>query len=125
MGFFSRIFRTNPGPVRPSAKADCRTSDWPFDQPPNAAAITTRQVLEKAEEIHAVVHYSDDHSWGFLCGTTDAAEDGRVIVMQEAVQLDDTLRSIADLPPGWKAWREHRGSPWIKEENDEGNAPSP
>jgi hypothetical protein len=53
------------------------------------------------------VHYSDDHDWAFVCGTTDATEDGRVIAMEEALALDPTLREIANLPPGWTAWRDH------------------
>lgn len=92
---------------------------WPFDRPPKTRAITTRQVLEGKEEIHVAVHYSDDHSWAFLCGTTDEKEDGRVITMAEAMKLDATLSSIADLPPGWKAWRESRGGPWQRSENFE------
>ncbi|PZO55539.1 MAG: hypothetical protein DCF15_10330 [Phormidesmis priestleyi] len=52
---------------------------WLFDQAPNVAAITTRQVIEENAEILVVVHYEDDHSWAFLCGSTDRDEDGRVI----------------------------------------------
>ncbi len=87
-------------------------ADWPFDQGPNVAAITTRQVLNDGLPILRVTHYSDDHDWAFVCGTTDATEDGRVIAMDEALHLDPTLRSIADLPPGWTAWREQVGAPW-------------
>lgn len=118
MSILSRIFGRK-GPVKPSADATHRTAEWPFDQSPNTAAITSRQVLEGEQEIHVVVHYSDDHSWAFLCGTTDDPQDGRVIVMSEALEVDGTLASIADLPPGWKAWRESRGDPWQKAENFE------
>jgi hypothetical protein len=86
--------------------------DWPFDQAPNVAAITTRQVLEDGLPILCVTHYSDDHDWAFVCGTTDATEDGRVITMEEALNLDPTLRTIADLPPGWTAWRQQVGAAW-------------
>lgn len=106
LSFLQRLF----GRGRPA-------TPWPFDRPRKARAITTRQVLEGSEEIHVVVHYSDDHSWAFLCGTTDAKEDGRVITMADAVNLDDTLRGIADLPPGWKAWRENRDAAWQRAEN--------
>jgi hypothetical protein len=85
---------------------------WPFDQAPNVAAITTRQVIEQKLPILSVTHYSDDGSWGFVCGTTDATEDGRVIAMSEALEIDPTLREIADLPPGWTARRERVGSMW-------------
>lgn len=87
-------------------------SAWPFDQAPNAAAITTVGVLEKGLPILVVRHYHDDHSWAFLCGTTDATEDGRVVGMGELVALDPSLYSIADLPPGWIARRVSAGRVW-------------
>lgn len=92
-------------------------NDWPFDQAPNVASITTRQVLEDGLPILNVVHYDDDHSWAFTCGTTDATEDGRVIGMGTALKLDPTLVTIANLPPGWCAYRKAVGAPWVRELN--------
>jgi len=89
-------------------------NDWPFDQAPHVAAVTTRQVIEQRLPILRVTHYSDDDSWGFVCGTTDATEDGRVIAMREALEFDPTLREIADLPPGWTARRERVGGIWLR-----------
>ena len=89
--------------------------DWPFDQAPDAAAITTRQVINEGSPILRVTHYSDDHSWAFVCGTTDNADDGRVISMAEAVGLDPSLLEIADLPPGWSAWRAKFGGDWSRQ----------
>ena len=86
--------------------------DWPFDQAPDVAAVTTRQVIEQKLPILCVRHYSDDHSWAFVCGTTDVTEDGRVIAMSEALEIDPTLGAIADLPPGWTAHREKVGGSW-------------
>src|SRR5262245_32079368 len=85
---------------------------WPFDQAPNVAAITTKQVIEFNSPIRQVVHYLDDHSWAFLCGTTEEIDDYRVIHMEEMLNRDETLRSIADLPPGWSAWRDDKNSSW-------------
>jgi hypothetical protein len=93
-------------------------ADWPFDQAPNVAAITTRQVLVDHAPILRVTHYADDHSWAFLCGTSDATQDGRVIAKARALQLDPTLRTIAELPPGWTAWREHVGATWHRFQNE-------
>jgi hypothetical protein len=87
-------------------------SAWPFDQDQNVAAITTRQVLDDGLPILNVVHYPDDDSWGFTCGTTDVTDDIRVIGMGEAVDLDPTLHTIADLPSGWRASREFVGALW-------------
>ncbi len=87
-------------------------ADWPFDQAPNVAALTTVRVLKDKLPILRVTHYSDDDSWAFVCGTTSATEDGRVIGMGEALSLDPTLRTIADLPPGWRASRDRVGGEW-------------
>jgi hypothetical protein len=94
-------------------------SSWPFDQSPDTAAITTRQIIEDGKEIRVVLHYSEDHSWAFLCGTTDEEKDGRIVAMKEVLALDDSIGSVADLPPGWKAWRKQRGSVWHRTENFE------
>ena len=88
---------------------------WPFDQAPNVAAVTTRQVLE-GNPILCVVHYDDDHSWAFTCGTTNDEADGRVISMLEAVDLDSTIKEVADLLPGWKASRSAAGAKWQREQ---------
>lgn len=87
-------------------------TDWPFDQPRNAAAKTTVQVLMNGSPILQVTHYEADHSWTFLCGTTASEKDGRMVAMEEAVELDPTLLEIAELPPGWSAWRKKVGSQW-------------
>jgi hypothetical protein len=88
--------------------------DWPFDQAPNVAAISSRQVIELDYPILLVTHYEDDHSWAFLCGTTESSADGRVIGMGNALNRDPTLRQIADLPPGWSARRKDNDSEWVK-----------
>jgi len=96
-------------------------NDWPFDQAPNIAAITTRQVIESGLPILTVVHYADDDSWAFVCGTTNATEDGRVIGMGTALKIDPTLATISDLPPGWCAYRRAMGEPWSREPNADEN----
>ena len=94
------------------------SSNWPFDQAPNVAAITTVRVLKEKLPILRVTHYADDHSWAFVCGTTNATEDGRVIGMYHVLSLDPTLRSIADLPPGWTAWRDRVGGEWHRAQSE-------
>jgi hypothetical protein len=91
---------------------------WPFDQAPNVAAITTRQVVELNYPIRQVVHYSDNNSWAFTCGTTEDEDDYRLVHMEDILILDESLRSIADLPPGWSAWRENKESTWERMEDD-------
>ena len=83
------------------------------------SAITTRQVLREGHPILRVVHYPDDHTWAFTCGTTDDPEDGLVLGMGCIVEHDHTLHTIADLPPGWGASRNAVGEPWQRYETAE------
>jgi hypothetical protein len=88
--------------------------DWPFDQAPNVVAITTVRVIEDGLPILRVTHYDDDDSWAFVCGTTNDTTDGRVITMKTALKIGPSLREIADLPPGYTAFRNAVGSEWIR-----------
>jgi hypothetical protein len=90
---------------------------WPFDQAPNTAALTTRQVIDLKSPIRHLIHY-DDGTWAFLCGTTSETDDYRVVHMSHILELDDTLREVADLPLGWSAWREDGQSPWERFQED-------
>lgn len=92
--------------------------NWPFDQAKNVATITTKQVVKESFPILMVVHYEEDDSWAFTCGTTNKSEDLMVVGMGEAVNLDTTLYSIADLPPGWSATRESINSEWVRTKDE-------
>ena len=84
--------------------------DWPFDQPRNCAAITIRPIVFDGAPILHATH--DDHGWPFL-GREDADEaQGAVVALSTIVRLDPSVLDVADLPPGWHAWRESRSSPW-------------
>ena len=46
--------------------------DWPFDDPPNVAVVTTRDVTEDKVPILFVSHDRDDGAWQFLTGRAGA-----------------------------------------------------
>ena len=87
--------------------------DWPFDQEPGVAAITTRRVLDGAP-ILFVSHDRNDHGWQFLDEDAGDPDDSRVIGMGTALELDASLGRIADLPPGWIAERADASSSWSR-----------
>ena len=87
--------------------------NWPFDQVRDVATITTRQVIYENLPILIATHYSDDHSWAFLCGTTNNEEDAMVVGMGRMIDMDETLFDVANLPPGWGAHRESVESKWV------------
>jgi hypothetical protein len=87
-------------------------SDWPFEDPPNTAAITTRLVLEDGAPILLVTHDEEDGGWQILCGTTDDPDDARVVGLGTMCARDSSLLELADLPEGWRAWRADIRAPW-------------
>lgn len=86
--------------------------EWPFDQERNVATVTTRQVALENYPVLSIVHYSDDHSWAFTCGTSNKSEDLMLVAMSEVLALDNSLYEIADLPPGWCAERKSVNDKW-------------
>lgn len=85
---------------------------WPFDQPRNCVAVSLRSILQGGASVLLVTHEADDHSWQFLSGEKKELEDAVLVGMATVVDCDITLREVADLPPGWEAWRVAVGSPW-------------
>ena len=86
--------------------------DWPFSDPPNFNAFTTRQVLEGGRAILVVYHDVEDGAWQFHGPGEWAADDLVVICLSHAVDYDPTVRELADLPRGWGASRDGLGEPW-------------
>ncbi|MGF1841686.1 hypothetical protein L4C39_00555 [Vibrio clamense] len=91
---------------------------WSFDQDKNVAALITKQVVEQGLPILQVIHYSDDHSWAFMCGTTSNASDTLVVSMEQAVSFDASLYEIATMPPGCIASRNSVEEAWVCERVD-------
>jgi hypothetical protein len=92
-------------------------SVWPFDQPKNCAVFTTTQVMKDGQDIVYVFHDEGDHGWQFHYAGKKNVADAMVVALQEIVSHDSSVLEVADLPPGWKAWRERRGAPWQRAVN--------
>jgi hypothetical protein len=93
-------------------------SAWPFDQPKDCAVFTTTHVMKDGQDIIYVFHDEDDHGWQFhYAGEKDPA-DTMIVALEEIVGHDSSVLEIADLPPGWKAWRKKRGALWQKAKNE-------
>ena len=91
---------------------------WPFEDAPNTASITTVHVLNQTHPILLVTHDADDGTWQFLCATTNDPKDGRIVGLDCALGLDPSLAELADLPLGWRAWRDAPGQPWRRQATD-------
>jgi len=85
---------------------------WPFDDPPNLAVVTTRQVTEHGVAILFVSHDEDDGGWQFLTGEPPREEDARVVALRRIWLLDPSVGELANLPPRWQASRNTPADPW-------------
>ncbi len=93
------------------------SNDWPFDDPPNLACITTTKMLDEGHPILLVTHDEDDGGWQFLCGTANDPKDGRVVGLDCMYAIDPSIGELANLPLGWKAWRRSLNAEWQRAEN--------
>jgi hypothetical protein len=96
-----------------------REEEWPFADPISVAAITTRHILDGSLPILLVTHDSDDGGWQVLCGTTNEPDDGRVACLGCLFERDRSLAEVADLPLGWRAWRDSPQSTWVRAQSDD------
>ncbi|MDR7297683.1 hypothetical protein J2X16_003032 [Pelomonas aquatica] len=89
---------------------------WPFDQPRNCGVVTLRQIMEDGVAVLLVTHDEDDHGWQFLDGSENLdPADARHVCLEHVVNTDPTLYEVADIAPGWIAWRETPSDPWVRE----------
>jgi hypothetical protein len=94
-----------------------KMDDWPFDQPPNCATLTSRQIVQGSEPILHICHDEEGHGWQFLGSGNARIADAMVVSLLHILELDPSVRDVADLPPGWHAWRRMVSEPWIREPN--------
>jgi hypothetical protein len=94
-----------------------RKRAWPFADPKNAIALTMREVADGANPILLVTHDLEDGVWQFLDGRDDPDPDDAIVVCLEHMYgVDPTVGQLADLPLGWRAWRDAPNEPWKREE---------
>jgi len=90
---------------------------WPFADPENVIALTLREVADGKSPIVLVTHDADDGCWQFHDGRDNPNPgDGVVVCLEEMYKLDPSIGELADLPLGWRAWREAPGEAWNREE---------
>ncbi len=89
---------------------------WRFDQQPNCGVITTKDVMNKKNDILYVFHDEDDHGWQFLSANS-SDEDFALVTLQQIVDIDSSVKEIANIHPGWKASRKSKDDEWVIEQN--------
>ena len=84
---------------------------WPFHEAKNLGVLTTKRVIEDDYPVLLVTH-DDDGDWQFLCGTTNETKDGLLVCLDRIVEDHPSVVELADLPPGWQAFRDAPDGPW-------------
>jgi hypothetical protein len=90
-------------------------SEWPFDSPPDVACITVRAIVDGAKPVLMAARDADDGAWQLLTGDAFDNTEAMPVSLRSMVERDPTLLQLADLQPGWMAWREHRDVPWSRQ----------
>ncbi|MER8409552.1 MULTISPECIES: hypothetical protein [unclassified Mesorhizobium] len=94
-------------------------TEWKFENPKNTAVISTRKIFRGGGWIAYVSHDDDgddNESWQFYGNEAEVDQDDLILVaLVEVVELDGTVAQLADLPLGWRAWRDTKSSPWKRD----------
>jgi hypothetical protein len=98
-----------------AGRDDMNAERWPFEDPRNVATFTVREIVEGASPVLLVNHDNDDGAWQFLTGSEVSTSDLMIVGLGQMVKLDPSLEQLADLPLGWRAYREGPGKPWNRE----------
>ena len=94
-----------------------RRRKWPFADPKNAIALTMPEVAEGKNPILLVTHDADEGTWQFHDGRDDPdPNQGIVVCLEHVYAIDPSVGELADLPLGWRAWRDKPDQPWQREE---------
>ena len=90
---------------------------WPFGDASNTVAFTNHRVLREGHPVLLVSH-DHDGDWQFLCGGEDPGEC-LIVCLGCAFENDRTVGLVADLPIGWRAWRDSVNDCWHREPREE------
>lgn len=69
-------------------------------------------MIEANQPVLLVVHDADDGGWQFLTGDEFTVADARIVTLASILAIHPTLATLANLPPGWQAWRTTPEAPW-------------
>ena len=86
---------------------------FPFKDKPNTAVITCNHILDEKQPILYVSHDADDGCWQLLCSKEHDVEDSRIVALEEIFEMDKSIKKIANLNYGKKAYRKDKNDKWI------------
>jgi hypothetical protein len=87
---------------------------WPFNDPPNVAVFTTKQIVAGKDWIQYVSHDEDDGAWQFQPAGGSEVKEASIVGLEEMTKIDPTIIPLADLPIGWCASRTGPNGEWLR-----------
>jgi len=88
------------------------SGEWPFEDEPRVAVFTTSHIMRSGKPILRVSHDADDGTWQFHYGGPVSMKDAMIVALEEVLEIDPTIASLANLPLGYAATRKDRASAW-------------
>lgn len=85
---------------------------WPFNDPPNVAVFTSRQIIEKTDWIQYVSHDENDGAWQFHSASGTIEKDARIVSLKLITEIDPSVILLSTLPLGWFASRNAKNADW-------------
>ena len=88
-------------------------TSFKFKEPLDTAVFTCTHVVDDNHSILLVTH-DHDGDWQFLCGHgVHGEEDARMMSLAQAVELDNGLNGLFEMPVGVGAERKDEGDKWV------------
>jgi len=99
------------------------STPWPFQDPPSAQVFADATILRERQPIHFLSH-DQEGVWRFhdLDASYESVLAALPVNLSVVLELDPSLRAVADLAPGWVAFRLAVGDEWVRLRP---NTPSP
>lgn len=85
-----------------------------FSETPELGVFTSDRVVNGREPICLVFHH-ENGDWEFVTGKEEGSSEISLIHVGHIIESDPSIAVLADLPSGWKAWRESSASDWVRE----------
>lgn len=87
--------------------------EYKFSDAENTAVFTCNHIIDEKSPILYATH-DEEGDWQFLCGGNNHTEaNAKIISLKQAVELDNTLNELYEMPVGVGAEREKVGAKWI------------
>lgn len=89
---------------------------WTFEDDPDVACISIRQILDGTIPVLHVAHDPDEvAAWQFLGLETPDVTDGVFVSLGWMINHDPSIEILHNLPIGWHAWRTSPDEEWYCE----------